>query len=219
MTINIVNSQKLTGRWSMVIPPDTYVSPDCPIINITKDKLITYSFDIFESEKFIQVDYKNEKIRIEKQNNTEYRFKLVNEYTLRTYQTIPNAKELYFDYVKLYPTIINIPIEEVIKKQYEHYFTKSFSQQNGFIKFQGSMCSDEVEKMIGIDRCDLYKIESIEDTVFIVYYSNKELRRHIIPIKEINKDHLLIYGVAGKEGFVKLHEIKEVKKSKTFIPN
>ncbi len=217
-SINTAIGQKIKGKWAMIIPLNTYLSPDCPVIEIKENKLITYSFNKVEYDEPVIVDYKKKILRLGKENQTNSEFEFINNYTIRLYQKSKNGKEQYFDYVKLFPTIMNFTIEEVRNKQYEHFFSKSFIQQKDFIKFKGTMCSEYTEKIIGIDRCDRFRIEKIDHTYFIVYYSSsKKVKNYMIPIKEINKDHIIVYGVFEKDGFMKLKEIKEIVPKQDFF--
>lgn len=117
-------------------------------------------------------------------------------------------------YIKLYPTLVNYSIDSVLQKQYEFFFPHSMANPNQFLKFNKKLCSESYRQAFGADRCDYCTLKKVNRTYFIIYYFQKDKKQFAIPIKEIHKDYLLIYGIEKKEGFFKLGEIKEIMPGK-----
>ncbi|PKV48538.1 hypothetical protein ATE84_0538 [Aquimarina sp. MAR_2010_214] len=223
----LIFGQDLEGKWAMIIDDLTFTSIECPVIEIKDQRLITYSYDSLVGESNLEIDYKN-KLFIHKDadNYIDYHFSYDQENLILTHHRLSGIDEdgnksiiNDFNYVKFATTIVNYPIDSVVKKQYDHFYGASFIRPEAKIRFYGLMCNDQVQQILGKENCPQYRLEKIDKTYFIVYYSSEEYKKWLVPIKEINEDYLLIYGIAGKKGFIKLHEIKEIKKTKTFIPN
>ncbi|GAA3519501.1 hypothetical protein GCM10022393_37130 [Aquimarina addita] len=212
----------------MIVDDITFTSIECPVIEIKDKKLCTYSFDVLLGKQKLEIDLKNKLfIHDEGDNYVDYNFSydqdnlILTTHMLSGIDAIGNKSIINdFEYVKLVTTIVNYPIDSIVKKQYQHFYGASFIRPDNIIKLEGIMFPDEVVKIIGgKEKSPRYRLEKIDNTYLIVYYSTEDYRKWMVPIKEINEDHLIVYGVAGKEGFIKLHEIKEIKKPQYFIPN
>ncbi|KZS41389.1 hypothetical protein AWE51_22050 [Aquimarina aggregata] len=222
ISIQFTIAQNLEGKWSLIISNETYSYPELTVIEITKKDIITYSFDTLLYRNKLKIDTINNYFKEGfSKSYHEYKYGLPNKNKLITYlPTVHNAEKAKFVYVRLLPTIINHPIDEILKKQYKHFYPVTFANKQPIIKLSGVMCSEQTMKFLGQENCNRYRLEIIDSTYFIVYYTNQKHKQWMVPIKEINHDHLIVYGVHGKEGFVKLNEIKEiVPTQKVFIKN
>ncbi|TYP73458.1 hypothetical protein [Aquimarina intermedia] len=226
--VQFMVSQDLTGKWAMIIDDYTFTSIECPVIEITHDKLMTYSFDTLLGETKLEIDLKNKLfIHNDGVNYTDYHFThdksnfLLTTHKLSGMDRNGNKSIINnVNYVKLLPTVLKYPIDSIINKQYEHFYSKSIIRTESRIKFKGVICEEKVIEMVGIEKCPRYRLEKLDETYFIVYYPNKDHKMWMVPVKEVNRDYLLIYGLVNKKGLVKLHEIKEIRsESKLYIPN
>ena len=222
----IITSQNLNGKWALVITNDMHVGIESLVLDISDKKMKTYDFDSLMFVKKIKIDTIGKIVKQGKgENVSEFKYNMKDSITLTQhvrYQSnrIGNWKTTYWDYVKLLTTQINYPLDSVLNKQYDLIYPISFLKPQSRIRFKGLLCGEQVIQLIGKDNCPRYRLEKIDQTYFVVYYSTKDDRKWAIPIKEINQNHLILYGLARKKGFVKLHEIKEIKnKSKIFIPD
>ncbi len=221
----MATSQNLKGKWALIITRDMSSNIESLVIDISENQMKTFDFDSLMFSHKSKIDTINKIIKQGKGKNTsEFKYNMKDSITLTQhvrYQSnrIGNWKVKYWDYVKLLPTQVNYPTDSIVKKQYSRFYPRSILTPHNSIKLQGILCEEQVIQIIGKDNCPRYRLEKIDNTYFISYQWKKDHRKWFVPIKEINKDHLLVYGIAGKDGFVKVHEIKEIKKPKTFIPD
>lgn len=219
--INYLHSQNLEGKWSLINDDHTYVSPQCLVIEFKKKELLHFSFDSLFHKTNIKINtnrhYFTERIL---NHTSKSKYSIRDNIKLTITEKSSSGKLVKNYYARLLPTIVNFPIEKIIIKQYEHFYTTSFKRPDNKIKLKGIICSDFVRQIYGENSCRRYRIEKLDNTYFIVYYSSKDYRQWMVPIKEINQDHLIVYGVSGKNGFIKIKEIKEIQKlNNVFIPN
>jgi len=106
-----------------------------------------------------------------------------------------------------------------LSKQYNRIYPRTLLTPHNILKLEGRLCDDPTAMILGNDNCPRYRLEKIDKTYFITYQWKKNYRKWVFPVKEINKDYLIVYGVYEKEGFVKLHEIKEIIPVSSFIRN
>ncbi|PKV48534.1 hypothetical protein ATE84_0534 [Aquimarina sp. MAR_2010_214] len=67
-----------------------------------------------------------------------------------------------FNHVKFTTTVVNYPIDSVVKKQYDHFYGASFIRPEARIRFYGLMCNDQVQQILGKENCPRYRLEKIE---------------------------------------------------------
>lgn len=217
--------QDIHGKWSLVITDKMHVTIEALVLDITENEMKTYDFDSLMYAHTIKIDSINKIIkRSEGKKASDFVYNMKDSITLTQHvryqhNRVGNWKITYWDYVKLLPTKINYPIDSILNKQYSLIYPRNLLRPQNNIKLKGILCGEQAMQMIGKDNCSRYRLEKIEDTYFISYQWKKDHRKWTVPIKEINEDHLLLYGVAGKKGFIKLREIREIKKPKTFIQN
>ncbi|WP_378177889.1 hypothetical protein [Aquimarina sp. SS2-1] len=223
---NYSSGQDITGKWVMVVDDHTYSSPNSLIRELTENKEKIYSLDSLCFINQIKIDTTDKLIKYykKKQIVNEINYELQDSLTLIEYSKSRRTKKINkFIYTKLIPTTIKYPVDSIYKKQYEHFYPISMIRQEARLKLQGDMCSDKMkkiyERMEKLGWCYYYRLEKIDNTYFIAFYWRKNKRKWIVPIAEINRDHLLVYGIPGKEGFMKINEIKEIKESYNFIKN
>ncbi|MDY8137511.1 hypothetical protein [Aquimarina sp. 2201CG5-10] len=225
LSLYCMQGQDVLGKWARIDDDSTYSIPESVVIEITKKELLIYSFDSLYSKTKLKIDAKNKVFK--KGENEEYsesRYKLKNDIFLTEYDEVNVVTDkgmisdtVAYKYVKLLPTIINHPIEKILNKNYEHFYGATFLRPHNNIRFDDLMCSDQFKLIAGEDSCPKYKLKKLDKTYFIIYYADRTYRKWMVPIKEINEGHLVIYGVHGKDGFVKLHEIKEIKEENNFF--
>ncbi len=211
LVFTTTDAQNLVGKWAMILGESKIAIPGCLVIEIKDQKLITRSFDSIISTYELEIDTQNKLFKYGNEKPfKEYKYSIRDSLILTRYfkqQETTNNNVFAYDYIKLLPTEINFPIEKAAKKQYALWKSAFFKTQKTSLIFNRV---NEFKRY--------YRLEKLDDTYLIVCYWDKN-RTWMVPIKEINKDHLLVYGIAGKDGFVKVHEIKEIKKPKTFIPD
>ncbi len=221
--------QDLRGKWLKMSNNHAFSVPKNTIFEITKNELIIYSFDKVYSKSKLKIDTINKIFKQgEKQFYREYEYSIRDTLTLTKYfknerlvEGDIKTKIVTRDYVKLLPTKINYPIEKILKKEYNHFFSTYFqSKEERKIIFNKPLCSGQ--KIENIDKnkiCSRYTLKKIDNTYLIIYYWKNNDSKWMVPIKEINEDHLLVYGVVGRPGFMKLHEIKEIESTNTIFHN
>ncbi|GAA4272054.1 hypothetical protein U6A24_11140 [Aquimarina gracilis] len=220
-----VFSQNLKGKWALVLDNNRFSIPGCMVIEITDKEEITYSFNEFIDSTALKIDTINN-VLIKGIERYIHKYNLRDSISLTYYfekKEEINENEIKkttkIDYIKLLPTQINYPIEEVLKKKYISFYKEvETSSNNATISFIRNK-ENQISNISSTSGDNSYMLEKIDDTYCIVNYLGKN-RLWFWPIKEIHGDYLLVYGVSGREGFVKLHEIKEIKsKKEVFVPN
>ncbi len=209
-----INAQDLDGKWSMIVLENTISIPPTIIYEIKRDKLITYSFDRVYSIDSISINYQKKEMIVDSMKRDII---FVDDFKVKFSTIDQNNNKGYQEFVKLIPTKINYPLDSIRKKEFEGFQFFTFMYNNKKIQFKDSICQDYFNYN-SKKKCNKFSLEKIDNTYFIVYYLGNT-RYSLTPIKEINQDHLLVYGIAGKEGFVKLHEIKEIERTKSFFPD
>lgn len=226
--IQFLLGQDLKGKWVRIDDDYTFSTPQNIVIEITKRELITYSFDSLFSKTKLKIDTKNKLLKKgKKEHYLETKYQIIDSIYLIEYEKLHihsekglTTKTTEATYAKLLPTSINYPLDSILNKNYKHFYGSNFMRPHDNIKFNELMCSDQVKRMIGEDNCPRYKLKKIDQTYFIIYYAEKEFGMWMVPIKEINKDHLIVYGLHGQEGFIRINEIKEIApQQKVFFDN
>ncbi|MBQ0733429.1 hypothetical protein [Aquimarina celericrescens] len=226
VAFQITIGQNINGNWALIVSNNSPVGMEVLVLEIANEQINTYDFDSLLFSNKVRIDTLNRLVTPAiGEKISAFKYTLKDSLTLTQhvkYQSneIGNWKTTFWDYAKLLPTQVNYSIDSVLTKTYENIYPKSLIYPYNNIKFKEVLCNEQTQEIIGLNNCPRYRIKKIFSTYFIVYLWKKDQREWAIPIKEINKDHLLVYGVAGKKGFVKVHEIKEVKnESKVHIPD
>ncbi|MEW7291649.1 hypothetical protein [Aquimarina sp. 2304DJ70-9] len=189
----MTNNQDPIGKWVMVVGNGTMITPSVFFEEITENSIKIYHFDEEKSSFPLKIDTKNRQMI----TNDTYRidYELISDNLLKEKHTY-NGKNTETHFVRLHPTIINLPIEEAIKKQYIMYAKDA----------PGNM-RDQIFDLSNLNvsqSIDLH-IQKILGTHFMIATYGRK-KTWLFPIKEIGINYLLIYGFSLSNSFIKLDE-------------
>ena len=206
LNITEIQCQEILGKWSMVVSEDTYSIPSCLVYEYTIDTLSIYSYDRLFAD--IPIEYNEDQDLFKENRIKSVEYNLIDYNTLELKRTQNN--EVKRDtFVRLIPTKINYPVNMIINKKYKNFYSLSFTNPYEILYFNKVYCSDKYIAYKHSDlSCPRFKLEKLDNTWFIVYYTDSEQKKWMIPIKEINENHLIVYGVYGKTREIKVEEIK-----------
>lgn len=181
-----------SGTWLKVRTPDDYG----PIRLIQFEGEVVKSFEISKNSPTLTIQEANtiaQPIKIEVIDNERIRFyshgKLIQSYDDRN-----EVKDIIVerDYQRLLPTITNL--SDIDIEQLKLTITIGREQLNViFNTILDSAIIQECNKRIGHEGNKM-KLERLEDSLFIVVYSNN-YRQNIIPIRAIDKRAVTVYGI------------------------
>lgn len=220
---NVYCQISLEGKWSIVTGHFAYTVPSCWIYEFSNNQLKVSSFDSLMSTHIVKFDKRliNDTIR-----NIYNRFDGSGEEDLAEYKILDSItfEEYYFKreegitkksfplkFVKLIPTLIYFPIDSIYDKPYTHWnYDNTLVEKKQFIILNGrdkSKLSDDYSYLTN----PKYILDRIDDTLILKNYDNHDHElRSIIPIREVHKDHLVVYGTPGNNNFVKAYKIKTI---------
>jgi len=190
--MNLIFAQSFEGKWIMTANGNTYMIPKINLFEFKNEKLITS-----DSEKVLQTNnYKIVGNEILVENNSFGHFRIVNEnrFTLYKNDEKDSKRNLELDFVRLETTKTDLTESEIEKLTFEN---KELDILIGFnIELQKPFLL-ELMKDKATKKMTLKKIDS---TLFICIYEAGELDS-IIPIKEVNREFIEIYGFSRKEPY------------------
>lgn len=187
----LIQSQEIEGLWMKVRNPDVLPigSPLVQIVQFSKDSMLIYDFDKLV-EKY-PISRKNGKLQVNDTLSAEY--SISNNELILKMDDNPKARAKL---VKLEPTKDTLNLCDSIESfEYE-------VQLNGYknkLIFGRDLQHQEViyieKNMVIANRLAINKWKAI---YFLSFYLN-EHRVYAFPIKEINPDSFLLYGIPGEE--------------------
>lgn len=190
--MNLIFAQSFEGKWIMTANGNTYMIPKINLFEFKNGKLITS-----DSEKVLWTNnYKIVGNEIFVENNSFGHFRIVNEnrFTLYKNDEKDSKRNLELDFVRLETTKTDLTESEIEKLTFEN---KELDILIGFnIELQKpfllELMKDKATKKM--------KLKKIDSTLFICIYEAGELDS-IIPIKEVNREFIEIYGFSRKEPY------------------
>lgn len=190
--MNLNFAQNFEGKWILTKNGDTYIVPRINLFEFNNDKIITS-----DSVKNLQTnDYKIVGNEIFVENNSFGHFRFINDNRFTLYKDDEKDAErnLELDFVRLEITKTDLTESEIEKLTFE---SKELDILIGFnVELQKPFLL-ELMKEKATKKMTLKKIDS---TLFICNYEAGELDS-IIPIKEVNKEFIEIYGFSRKEPY------------------
>lgn len=190
--MNLNFAQNFEGKWILTKDGDTYIAPKINLFEFKNGKII-----ISDSEKIIQTnDYKIVGNEIYVENNLFGHFKFVSDHRFTLYNDDDKdvKRNLELDFVKLESTKTDLTESEIEKLTFENKELDILIAFNRELQkpFLLELMKEKTTKNMALKRIDL--------TLFICNYEAGELDS-IIPIKEVNREFIEIYGFSRKEPF------------------
>lgn len=190
--MNLSFGQNLEGKWILVKNGDTYTVPKINLFEFRNSKVISsdlektiweHEFEVIESEIFI-----------EKNSFAKYKFINENRFTIFVNNENKTEKNAELDFVRIEKTITELGEAEIEKLSFEN---KDYDLKIAFnVELQKPEIL-EITRGMGSRKMSLKKID---ETYFIYIFEDKELDS-VIPIKEITKDYIKIYGFSRKQPY------------------
>lgn len=212
-------AQSIDGNWMRVAPLDTHYIPENVILSIKNNQLHTFSFDSLLYTQKLRYNIKKGTWKQGKGSDDSpvIRFELSKDHrTLVCYHSafkVENDKEVSYVFkntlVRLLKTELKDSVKNTTDKTYQHIYAKSLLNPYANIQFKNSKKIKELTDQKSF--LPHFRLEKIRETYFISYFASYNHRRWMVPIKEINKDYLIVYGIPEKPGFLKLHRSKPIK--------
>ncbi len=190
--MNLGFGQNFEGKWILTKNGDTYLVPKINAFEFKEGKII--SSDL---EKTLQTNnYKitENEIFVEENSFGNYKFINENRFTLYKNEQKETKEKLELDFVRLEKTKTELTESEIEKLTFEN---KNIEIKIAFnIELQKPIIL-EIMKEKGSKKM---KLKKVNETYFIFNYEGNELDS-VIPIKEITKEFIEIYGFSRKEPY------------------
>lgn len=191
-------SKNTKGKWINVSEGRPFRGLD---IIIFKNEKINYS--ILENTKN-NLNLKENKEKNAFENISQLNFEFINPNRIRFYrkgkthkvisetESVTENSSFEQDYVKLIPTISTISESRIQLMKYDF----AWNNENQVIEFNRILDKPEIQEMNKRLNREGMKIllEKLDETLFISIFNNNE-RGLVMPIKEINENKVVLYGL------------------------
>lgn len=191
--------QDLNGKWLLKQMGTGKIKKthDQYILDIENDKAIVY-LDLDSPKNQIELKLKDGSFTLE--DNKKYAdLQQLNQNNLTLLvDGIVNDKKgiVEMDFVKLYPTVTDLTIEEIERFTYEIYENNKLKVK---FEFNIEMMDLETLMLLGHKEGQKMKIERRDSTFFLAIYAFGR-RNETLPIKEVNTDFIKLYGITNETG-------------------
>ena len=188
------NAQQIDGFWLKIREPNEIPigSPFISIIEFSKDSIFTY--DYTSPFKKAAITFKGNKIIYNDSISGHYT--LTENNVLKIESVLKDSSTAFTQLVKLFPTLIQDRhiLDEIKNFEFEVQFNDFVNK----IVFDKPLDFDEMihlkqNKIIG----DTVHLENWNEIFFVSFYLMGN-RIYVFPIREINKDSMVIYGIPGE---------------------
>lgn len=186
------SAQELDGKWLMIKGGDTYLLPENLILEINSDSLTYYSFDKIQSS--IPIKIQGKEIRINNRHNENFEFINDNRIAIESSGKV-NGKDslIVTEYVRLVETRTRLTQGEIENLSFELNYNNSRFK----VVFNTELEDHQILSIMEKDEITRIQLEKIDATFFISIYEFGK-RETVIPIKEVSRDQLVLYGMPGK---------------------
>ena len=192
LCMNLSFAQNIEGKWILISNGDTYMVPKINLFEFKKGKLF-----LSDSEKVLQTNNYNvvgNEIFIENNSFGNYKFINENRFTIYKNDEKDTKRNLILDFVRLEATKTDLTESEIEKLTFE---SKEFDILIGFnVELQKPFLLEQLKEKA----TKKMKLKRIDSTLFICNYEAGELDS-MIPIKEVNREFIEIYGFSRKEPY------------------
>ena len=186
------SAQDLDGKWLMTKEGDTYIIPENLILEINPDSLKYFSFDQIQSSIPIKIENNNIIINQKQTDIVEF----INENRIKiTSQGKVNDKDslIETEYVRLIKTKTKLLPKEIQNLSFKF----NWNDEKFKVIFNKELGSPQVMKIMEKDELRKIHLEKIDSTFFISIFESDE-RETVIPIKEVSRDKMVLYGTPRK---------------------
>ena len=186
------SAQDLDGKWLMTKEGDTYIIPENLILEINSDSLKYFSFDQIQSSIPIKIENNNIIINQKQTDIVEF----INEDRIKiTSQGKVNDKDslIETEYVRLIKTKTKLSPKEIQNLS----FNFNWNDEKFKVIFNKELGSPQVKKIMEKDELRKIHLEKIDTTLFVSIFKSDE-RETVIPIKEVSRDKMVLYGTPRK---------------------
>lgn len=186
------SAQELDGKWLMIKGGDTYLLPENLILEINSDSLTYYSFDKIQSS--IPIKIQGKEIRINNRHNENFEFINDNRIAIKSSGKV-NGKDslIVTEYVRLVETRTGLTQGEIENLSFELNYNNSRFK----VVFNTELEDHQILSIMEKDEITRIQLEKIDATFFISIYEFGK-RETVIPIKEVSRDQLVLYGMPEK---------------------
>lgn len=186
------SAQELDGKWLMIKGGDTYLLPENLILEINSDSLTYYSFDKIQSS--IPIKIQGKEIRINNRHNENFEFINDNRIAIESSGKV-NGKDslIVTEYVRLVETRTRLTQGEIENLSFELNYNNSRFK----VVFNTELEDHQILSIMEKDEITRIQLEKIDATFFISIYEFGK-RETVIPIKEVSRDQLVLYGMPEK---------------------
>jgi hypothetical protein len=190
--MNLSLAQNLEGKWILTTNGDTYIVPKINLFEFKNGIII-----ISDSEKNLQTNnYKivGNEIFVENNSFGNFRFVSDNRFTLYKDDEKDAKRNLELDFVRLETTKTDLTESEIEKLTFEN------KELDILIGFNVELQKPFLIELMKEKATKKMTLKKIDTTLFICNYEAGELNS-IIPIKEVNREFIEIYGFSRKEPY------------------
>ena len=182
-----MKSQDLKGKWLATKDGFTYSIPNILILEFGKDEIVYYDF----KERLAQHSYAiiGDTLLVNNKNTGVLSFISNDRFSLLTSESKNNMTKV--DYVRLQPTLTTFESDDIKKLA----FILNENSEASVIAFTDFSHSSNSQKKDGLK--DKFVLEKIDDTFMVSIY-RKGKREDTLPVREINNDSIILYGLASK---------------------
>lgn len=204
LQMNSLSGQDLKGKWLMSKNGNTYSTPKVHIIKFSDTLMTHFEFDKIQFSKNFIVE--NSEIIANKEPFAKFQF--INDNRIRLFfkEKINSKDSIFeFDYVRLVPTKSELSSIDIEKLEYK----LDWEKENVIFKFNKEILNPKLIELSKIKNLsEKMIIERIDFTLFVSIYRNGT-RDLSIPIKEVARDLMIVYGISDEINDLKAYRIDE----------
>lgn len=186
------SAQDLDGKWLMTKEGDTYIIPENLIIEINSDSLTYFSFEKIQSS--IPIKLEGNKIRINQKQTDLVEFINNNRIKIKSQGRVNDKDSLIStEYVRLIKTKTRLSQSEIESLSFKF----NWNDEEFKVVFNKELGNPQMMKIMGKDELTKIRLEKIDSTFFVSIFESGE-RETVIPIKEVSRDKMVLYGTPRK---------------------
>jgi len=199
LNLNLNFAQSLEGKWILIPNGDTYINPNVSLFEFKDNKVIMSDSEIVVQTKNYKIV--GNEIFVESTSFGNFKFVSENRFTIYKYDDLNPNRNLELDFIKLEPTITELTESEIELLIFEN------RELDVLISFNVELQKPFLLELLGEKSTKKMTLKKIDSTLFVCNFEAGELDS-IIPIREVNKEFLEIYGYSRKMPYsLKLNRI------------
>ncbi len=191
--------QDLNGKWLLkqMGVGKMKKTPVQHLLNIENENAILY-MDLVPSVNQLELKFQNNSLFLPNDKKyADYKIHDKNNLSLLVEGNVNDKKGIIeMDFIRLFPTITDLTIEEIETFTYEGQ--KNEKTKSKF-EFNKEMMDLETVKQLGHEEGQKMKIEKMDSTLFLAIYVFGK-KSALLPIKEVTTDFIKLYGIPNDAG-------------------